>query len=474
MTMAIDASIYSLLQPQQKAQGPLESYGQAMTIRNLMGQGQLQDLQRGELERGITENRQLRDLFRSGGKVTPEQVMAINPTTGMAYQKNVLDNQKTEAELRSKRMETLAKGVGILKDRLPTVRDEDSYRAYVEHAKQLLGPDQVGQLGLPPSFDPMWVQRQLVESKELFTPKPQVVEMPDGSKQTIDMNPFTNPQAVNFKAPAAMKPAEVAQLNKPTWDSDRGMWISPPRVGPTAAPAPRAPFAAPSAPAGAPAAPATPVAPAATPVPGIEPRPKLTAGQEALDREFAKELAAFQTGGGADQAKQLAQLGDVVKALGGAKDEKTGKPIKGENVTGNWQGLMNTLGLSGVVTPRSAAVRERVEEVVQRSLRAILGAQFTEKEGERLIARAYNPYLDEKENLVRVSRLFKQLDSAMKSKADAAAHFEKNGTLTGWKGKLPSIADFDPGPEVSAPKAATKGGAKSGGIRFLGYEEPSQ
>ena len=81
---------------------------------------------------------------------------------------------------------------------------------------------------------------------------------------------------------------------------------------------------------------------------------------------------------------------------------------------------------------------------MQRNLRLILGAQFTEKEGQRLIARAYNPSLSEQENAKRVRNLIKQMQSAAEAKASAARYFEENGTLAGWKGKLPSMRDFAP------------------------------
>ncbi len=156
------------------------------------------------------------------------------------------------------------------------------------------------------------------------------------------------------------------------------------------------------------------------------------AAGKAGDEQFAKDYVAFKTGGAQDATKQLAQLGDVVTALQGGKDNLTGP------VVGRVPDIVR-----GVTNPKAIAMRERVEEVVQRSLRAILGAQFTEKEGERLIARAYNTSQPEAENAIRVKRLMTQLGQALQSKQDAAGYFEKNGTLQGWQGKMPSISDFN-------------------------------
>lgn len=185
-------------------------------------------------------------------------------------------------------------------------------------------------------------------------------------------------------------------------------------------------------PAGAPAAPtALSVASAGL---GVPLKAKPTKGQETVDAEFGKDYASFVAGGGfADIQKQLDQLqvaADGLKAEGSA-------------LTGPLVGMQPDWMLN-VTNPQAANAKELVTESVQRNLRLVLGAQFTEKEGERLIARAYNPMLKPEENARRVERLITQIRSAAESKADAARYFEENGTLAGWKGRLPTFADFSP------------------------------
>jgi len=169
------------------------------------------------------------------------------------------------------------------------------------------------------------------------------------------------------------------------------------------------------------------------------------AGGKALDEQFAKDYATFVQGGAQDAAKQLAQLQDVSKSL----------KAPGANLTGPTLGNIPDAA-KNFINPNAVAMRERVEEVVQRSLRAVLGAQFTENEGARLIARAYNPRLSESENAVRVDRLFTQLNQAFQQKKSAAQYFEKHGTLEGWRGKLPSMGDFDPDAGASNAQAPKK------------------
>jgi len=153
-----------------------------------------------------------------------------------------------------------------------------------------------------------------------------------------------------------------------------------------------------------------------------------------VDKAFAKDFVDWRaTGGYADVRKQLQQLRASRRAL-----------QSGKNLTGPVVGRVPD-AISAFVNPEAVSTRESVEEVVQRALRLILGAQFTEKEGERLIARAYNPALDEKENAKRVGRLINQLDTMARAKEAATEYFEKNGTLQGYQGPSFNVSDVDLG-----------------------------
>lgn len=162
-------------------------------------------------------------------------------------------------------------------------------------------------------------------------------------------------------------------------------------------------------------------------------KPILTKGQEAVDRNFGKEYAEYQAGGGsADVEKQLKQLETVSKELG----------KEGNNYTGSVRGLLPDK-LRAITNSDAIAAKNKVEEVAQRNLRLVLGAQFTQVEGERLIARAYNDQMSPKENKTRVDALLGQIREAAKTKEDAARYFEQNGTLAGWKGRMPTLSDFE-------------------------------
>jgi len=158
-------------------------------------------------------------------------------------------------------------------------------------------------------------------------------------------------------------------------------------------------------------------------------KPSLTVGEETIDREFAKSIIEFNP---ADIEKGLTQLREASDRLGGTAKDKDGNAIEPENLTGVMVGIMPD-SFNDIINPQASEVKEAVEEVVQRNLRLVLGAQFTEKEGQRLISRAYNPRLDETENKKRVDRLIKSIESAMKEKQSQARYFNKNGTLKGYQ-----------------------------------------
>jgi hypothetical protein len=153
-----------------------------------------------------------------------------------------------------------------------------------------------------------------------------------------------------------------------------------------------------------------------------------------LDKVYATQYGQQVLGGGnVDTTKNLSQLRDVQSRL------ESGK----ENLTGPMLGMVPE-SVRAYTNPGSVDAQDTVEEVVQRNLREILGAQFTQKEGDRLIARAYNPKLEEAENAKRLARLSTAIEEASKAKQAAAAYYQQNGTIRGFQGKTEwSVADFE-------------------------------
>ena len=158
----------------------------------------------------------------------------------------------------------------------------------------------------------------------------------------------------------------------------------------------------------------------------------ITPAQKKVDENFAKNYIDWIAGKESDARKNINQLENVIVGLS-----------KTDTATGPVIGSLPKF-LRNIVTPDGASLQDQVEEVIQRNLTSILGAQFTEKEGKRLIERAYNPQLEEEENMKRVARLLNQMKDAYQSNQRAKDYYENNKTLSGYKGKVyRSVDDFD-------------------------------
>jgi hypothetical protein len=167
-------------------------------------------------------------------------------------------------------------------------------------------------------------------------------------------------------------------------------------------------------------------------------RLNLTPGQEAVDKRFAETYLDWQSGGGADTIGNIAQINTVLQQL-----------EQGKALTGPMVGVQPDL-LLAITNPQAADAREKVQEVVQRNLRVVLGSAFTAKEGDALISRAYNPTLKPEQNAARLRKLFEQMSVAAGQKQAMAEYYETNGTLQGYRGKQPNINDFYKALEVGS------------------------
>lgn len=171
-----------------------------------------------------------------------------------------------------------------------------------------------------------------------------------------------------------------------------------------------------------------------------------TAGRKKLDEIAAKNIYDWMSGGAVDTRKQINQLSESLGVLN--SDSK---------VTGFVEGNAPE-PLLAILNPEAVEVRDQIAEVVQRNLRVILGAQFTQEEGKALIARAFNAKLPQATQAKRVTNLLTQMRLAADAKDAQAKYFQENGTLIGYEGKQPSKADFENavgGVSVGNPKSNT-------------------
>lgn len=149
--------------------------------------------------------------------------------------------------------------------------------------------------------------------------------------------------------------------------------------------------------------------------------PVLTPAQEEVDKKFAVEQADWRNAGGLPTlTRQLDQLQDALNTL-----------RTSDTITGPVLGRMPKW-IQQAVNPKGPDVRAQVEDVIQRSLRQILGAQFTQVEGERMISRAFDPEQQEQSNIERLTRVITELRGQGAAKEASSRYYQKHGTLQGF------------------------------------------
>lgn len=171
---------------------------------------------------------------------------------------------------------------------------------------------------------------------------------------------------------------------------------------------------------------------------------KLTPAQESVDKKFGQDYAEFYAGGGsADTTRNIGQLEQIRDRL-----------AKGEPLTGKAVGTIPD-SIKAYVNPTALSAKQQVQESIQRTLRQILGAAFTEREGTQVIQRAYDDRLSPEENVKKLDRTINQMKNQLAAKNAAAKFYEQNGTLAGYNGSLPSLSTFDNESGAAAPDGAT-------------------
>jgi len=108
------------------------------------------------------------------------------------------------------------------------------------------------------------------------------------------------------------------------------------------------------------------------------------------------------------------------------------------NVSGPAIGILGDAAM-GALAPDAASFISDIRDIVFQSLREKLGAQFTEREGNRLVNAAFNQYLDESRNVARLQRLYDTIDQAARAKEAAFQYFKENNTISGYDIVVPDF-----------------------------------
>ena len=147
----------------------------------------------------------------------------------------------------------------------------------------------------------------------------------------------------------------------------------------------------------------------------------LTPAEKVVDEKFAATAAEYLSGGKTQIEANVLNLRRKLKILESGEQNVSG-PLVG-NLPESVQSVFASDALSFIGD---------IREIVFQSLREKLGAQFTEKEGDRLVAAAFDQRLSEEQNIKRLERLLQVIEGAAKNKEEMIAHYNENRTLKGY------------------------------------------
>jgi hypothetical protein len=153
----------------------------------------------------------------------------------------------------------------------------------------------------------------------------------------------------------------------------------------------------------------------------------MSPGAIKTDQDKAPEINEWKQHGGLDAVKAITQVNKAINIL----------QTKGG--TGFMAGLAQENlppSLATLANPDGTIAQDAMKETVQLSLRPILGAQFTQQEGEALMARAFNVNLSPQENVRRAKLILDQITDIAQNKQAEAEWWDTHGsTMQGYSPK---------------------------------------
>lgn len=156
---------------------------------------------------------------------------------------------------------------------------------------------------------------------------------------------------------------------------------------------------------------------------GEKPGADLTPAQKSADVAYGKDYQDYIAGGG---------YSGVEKNLKSA-EEAIGLLESGKAKTGGFLGAMPKF-VRDFASPDTSKAQGKAEQAVQASLKQVLGGQFTEREGQAILERTWNPRLSTEDNIASVKREVEAIRGQASAKEAAAKYYEDHGTISGYKG----------------------------------------
>ena len=373
----VDSSIYGNIRPMEMP-SMMDSAQRAYTMADLANKNRL-------AQEAMETNQAVKALYSkhmgADGKLNQEGFLSdlgkISPASAMEYQKRFTDLGKENAEMQKTQSEAQKNQLEMAKSRMGAMGPA------LEYLKSL--PEQDRAAAWAPVRQNLITRGLIGESDASPQYSPQEFDKSYGmyrqSKDSLELQKTgadikkTGADTAHVNAETKMVPHQVAKLDAETAE--------------------------------------------------ILGRKNLTVGQKAADEAFGKEMADYSYGGGkATVEKNIARFQNAIDTM-----------KKNPSLTGGMSTrvpFLNSDLAQDTLNPELAKVRDEIRGAVQGSLRQVLGAQFTEKEGEAIFNRAFNPRLPVEENIKRATAELEAIKRMAAQKDESAQAFLASGTLKGY------------------------------------------
>lgn len=148
-----------------------------------------------------------------------------------------------------------------------------------------------------------------------------------------------------------------------------------------------------------------------------------TVFEKEIDKKLAKEFVEDEDALNNDKVN-LVKISEIIKEVSDPNFQATGTFVQ------KLPEFASNLQIFTDKGQKREDVTNRVRNVVQQSLKRILGGAFAMKEADQLIASYFNPKLDESFNLNRLAQLQTQLDAKIKYEEARRNHLIEYGSLS--------------------------------------------
>jgi len=154
-------------------------------------------------------------------------------------------------------------------------------------------------------------------------------------------------------------------------------------------------------------------------------QPPLSVSQEAYEQDMGQAMAEWEGG-----REGFYSNVDTLESAIGQMETRGG-------ISGFVEGIMPDWALpASDYLSSGRAIRDSIERVAQENLRLILGAQFTEREGTRLLSRVFNPFSREEDNITRARELLVLLRRQAAEKDRQLSHFKEVRSFDGFESAM--------------------------------------